>query len=336
MPRLQILQHKSYHPYNEKNKQRVREDEAKARVEELAREQKRIDTEAEARLSLLRRRAGSPSEEGEEDNLPSTSTSRAPEAGGSSLLEQHKKKKAREEKQAKKKRDRLDFDFPSEQRSGGKGKGKGREEERERERRDEGELGWEVGGHVNLFADAERDQSSFKAPPTAAEIAKKKKDQEKDPFTMYLGRPERETNPWYMDKEMRRYEDKETGEEAEERRERQRRKDARSKDRNDPLTSINTLLASHPSSHHRPSNNAPRNPHPASADPHAARKAREMSERERARALLANSKKSGSGGGGGGGWDATPSTMAGGRSWEENWERQKAKAGTRFYDAGRR
>jgi hypothetical protein len=30
MPRLQILQHKSYHPYLESNKQRVRDDEAKA------------------------------------------------------------------------------------------------------------------------------------------------------------------------------------------------------------------------------------------------------------------------------------------------------------------
>jgi hypothetical protein len=35
--------HKSYHPYLEKNKQRVREDEAKAAEAELAKEQKRVE-----------------------------------------------------------------------------------------------------------------------------------------------------------------------------------------------------------------------------------------------------------------------------------------------------
>lgn len=44
--RLSVLthrRHKSYHPYLEKNKQRVREDEARAAAEELQREQKRVD-----------------------------------------------------------------------------------------------------------------------------------------------------------------------------------------------------------------------------------------------------------------------------------------------------
>lgn len=53
MPRLQILHHKSYHPYNEKNKQKVREDEAKAAAEELAREQKRIDVVSILHFSSL-------------------------------------------------------------------------------------------------------------------------------------------------------------------------------------------------------------------------------------------------------------------------------------------
>jgi len=39
---------------------------------------------------------------------------------------------------------------------------------------------------------------------------------------MYLGRPERETKPWYTNREMRRVEDMEIGEEAEERRARDR------------------------------------------------------------------------------------------------------------------
>lgn len=41
--RLSHRRHKSYHPYLEKNKQRVREDEARAAAEELQREQKRVD-----------------------------------------------------------------------------------------------------------------------------------------------------------------------------------------------------------------------------------------------------------------------------------------------------
>jgi hypothetical protein len=38
-----IDSHKSYHPYNEKNKARVREDEARAAEAELAKEQKRVE-----------------------------------------------------------------------------------------------------------------------------------------------------------------------------------------------------------------------------------------------------------------------------------------------------
>lgn len=38
------LSHKSYHPYNEKNKARVREDEARARAEEEKAQQRAIET----------------------------------------------------------------------------------------------------------------------------------------------------------------------------------------------------------------------------------------------------------------------------------------------------
>lgn len=43
MPRLQILQHKSYHPYLESNKQRVRDDEAKAAALEAEEERAALD-----------------------------------------------------------------------------------------------------------------------------------------------------------------------------------------------------------------------------------------------------------------------------------------------------
>lgn len=52
--------------------------------------------------------------------------------------------------------------------------------------------------------------------PTAAELEKRKAEQEADKFTMYLGRPERETKPWYTDRDLRHVEEK--GDQAEYRR----------------------------------------------------------------------------------------------------------------------
>ncbi|WVN85401.1 uncharacterized protein L203_100547 [Cryptococcus depauperatus CBS 7841] len=314
MPRLQILQHKSYHPYLEKNKQRVREDEARAREEELAIEQKRINNEAENRLNLLRRRANSPTFQ-EDDNLPSTSAHRDDRV--SSLLERHHKQKAREERKERKQKERLDFDFPSETMRRNKGK--------EREQSNHDDIDWTQDGHINLFADVERENAARDPSTTVAELAKVKKDQEKDPFTVYLARPDRETKPWYTDKEMRQFKDRELGEEAEGRRARDRRKDARSKIRNDPLTDINSQLSSHPSktSHRRVSSHNPPPP-----DPQTARKAREQSERQRALALIAKSKQTI-----GSAWDSTPSTVSGGGTWAEDFERAKDKAGRRFYQS---
>lgn len=137
---------------------------------------------------------------------------------------------------------------------------------------------------------------------------------------MYLGRPERETKPWYADKELKRVEEKETGEEAEERRARERRKDIRSKERNDPLTTVNALLSTRPTQpvrRHPPSTTTP-------SDPASARIKREQSERERALALIAKSKAPARV------WD-TPSSVGGGRSWAEDLERQKDRAGRRFW-----
>ncbi|WVQ70881.1 hypothetical protein IAR50_000406 [Cryptococcus sp. DSM 104548] len=304
MPRLQILQHKSYHPYLEKNKQRVREDEARARAEEQEQEQNRVDAESQERLKALRRRAGSPTIL-QEDELPSTSSRRYDEAS-SSLLERHKEKKAKEEKRERKKKERLDFDFPSE--TARRAKGKERSEV-------EDDVQWEKDGHFNLFADVERDEANRHPAPSLADIAKKKKDQEKDPFTVYLARPDKETKPWYTDKDMKRYDEKEVGEDAEFRRARDRRKDARSKDRNDPLTSINSLLSSH--SHPQPSHHKPSN---------SFSKTKGMSERERALALLSKGQPNPSYSE----WGDTPSTISG-RTWADDFERQKERAGRRYH-----
>ncbi|KAL0252526.1 hypothetical protein I308_101918 [Cryptococcus tetragattii IND107] len=315
MPRLQILQHKSYHPYLEKNKERVRQDEARAREEELAKEQQRLDNEAEHRLTLLRRRANSPTiHDQQEEDLPSTS-SRYADDSASTLLEKHRQKKLKEEKRERKKRERLDFDFPS-------------QSDRKREKSDiVDHADLQEGGHFNFFAQFEK-ELNHKPELTLAEVAKKKKEQEKDPFTVYLSRPERETNPWYTDPDMRRYEEKEVGEEAEVRRDRERRKDARAKNRNDPLTNIDALFASHSSA----SRNGTSISKSVSLNSSFARNSTKgnanQSERQRALAMLAKSKPRVEN------WMDTPSTAySGSRNWADDWERAKDQAGRRFFDS---
>ena len=106
--------------------------------------------EAEARLNVLRKRAGSPEEN---DNLPSTSSAPA----GDSLVERHRKEKARQEKRERRQKERLDFDFPTDAAR--------RESKQNAAAPLEEEVGgdggrWETNGHVNLFADLERKVSS--------------------------------------------------------------------------------------------------------------------------------------------------------------------------------
>ncbi|OWZ62190.1 hypothetical protein AYX14_06202 [Cryptococcus neoformans] len=313
MPRLQILQHKSYHPYLEKNKERVRQDEARALEEEIAKEQKRLDNEAEHRLTLLRRRANSPTiHDQQEEDLPSTSSRYAVDSAPN-LVEKHRQKKIKNEKRERKKRERLDFDFPS-------------QSDRRREKSDVTDHAYlQEGGHFNFFAQFEKGESSHKPELTLAELAKKKKDQEKDPFTVYLSRPERETNPWYTDRDMKRYEEKEVGEEAEARRDRERRKDARAKSRNDPLTNIDALLASNASASRKGASIS------KSASLSSARNSTKgdvnQSERQRALAMLAKSKPRVDN------WTDTPSTAySGSHNWADDWERAKDQAGRRFFD----
>lgn len=126
------------------------------------------------RLTELRRRAGSPSaqipqaDEAEDDNLPSTSTTR--DVTTNSLLEKHRKQKLREEKKERKQRDRLDFEFPSETARRDKGKGKGKESSTQQGRGNElagiaraeqeeevyKDRSWDDHGHINFFLDVEQ------------------------------------------------------------------------------------------------------------------------------------------------------------------------------------
>lgn len=244
-------------------------------------------------------------------------------------MENHRQKKIKDEKRERKKRERLDFDFPS-------------QSDRRREKSDVTDhADLQEGGHFNFFAQFEKgvrsmvgcmehslhksQESSHKPELTLAELAKKKKDQEKDPFTVYLSRPERETNPWYTDRDMKRYEEKEVGEEAEARRDRERRKDARAKSRNDPLANIDALLASNSSASRKGASIS------KSASLSSARNSTKgdvnQSERQRALAMLAKSKQRVDN------WTDTPSTAySGSHNWADDWERAKDQAGRRFFD----
>ncbi|BEJ14333.1 hypothetical protein CspHIS471_0401000 [Cutaneotrichosporon sp. HIS471] len=294
MPRLQILQHKSYHPYSEKNKQRVRKDEAKARAEEDQRQQEAIEAASEERLNALRRRAGTP-----EENLTIT--------GESSLLSRHRREKEKRERceRKDKERTRLDFDWPE-------------KEARKRAREDDrfisgGQLDddrFVTEGHVNFWADLESGKESALVQPSMQDAATRKAAQEADKLTMYLERPDRETRPWYADKELRHVEER--GEEAVRRQARDRRIEAKAKVSQDPLTAINKKLSTQLRPTPRvPAHTAARRP------PHA------QSERERALAMLAK-REGGSGRAGG----ETPQSTH--RSWADDFEREKDRAGQRY------
>ncbi|ORX93947.1 hypothetical protein K493DRAFT_352937 [Basidiobolus meristosporus CBS 931.73] len=71
MPQLHILQHKSWHVYNQENRDRVSRDEEKARQEEEEKEKKIVKAESEHRLALLRKKA--------QERLQSTAGGNTPE-----------------------------------------------------------------------------------------------------------------------------------------------------------------------------------------------------------------------------------------------------------------
>ncbi|KZT00356.1 uncharacterized protein LAESUDRAFT_739671 [Laetiporus sulphureus 93-53] len=58
MGKLNIAHHKSYHPYRRDNIERVRRDEEEARLQEAVQEGKMMLADSEARIDLLRQRAG--------------------------------------------------------------------------------------------------------------------------------------------------------------------------------------------------------------------------------------------------------------------------------------
>ncbi|KAK0456572.1 hypothetical protein EV421DRAFT_1895789 [Armillaria borealis] len=239
MGKLNIAHHKSYHPYRRDNIERVRRDEEEAREKE-AREEGRMMlaasllSDSEARIDLLRERAGAAS---------------------------HPKKKGRDDdmKQLEAAKESLPTS----------------------------------GGHINFFEDLEQN-----AIITAVRSTKKAEPKETEKGVP-LAPPAKDLRPWYSERNRDRN-NAEVDEAVEER----RKRDTARKSIHDPLTSITHQLASKSSS--SSSSSSRQRPRPASAPGQppevSARITRELSERERALALIRRKKKG----------SETPSTVHGG------------------------
>ncbi|KAJ9100626.1 hypothetical protein QFC21_003670 [Naganishia friedmannii] len=291
MPRLQILQHKSYHPYLETNKQRVRDDEAKAAA--LEAEEERTALNQACRSSIL----------------PHYGTS----VDSSALLAAQRSEKIKAERRDEKKR--LEYDWPKEE-----------EKKRNRERRKESASGnaslerkqdkAAAGGHINFWDGLEKPGKPKKTPD---EI------QADDPTTMYLDRPLRETKPWYTDALLRGYDEREDDAERREKRDRAkyvscesrptssqsiladhlpfavyitlRRKEEDRKRGDDPMTHVQAALSStdtraQPRQQQNRYHQASRPSIPGNMDPLlAARTSRESAERARALALISSARR---------------------------------------------
>ncbi len=166
----------------------------------------------------------------------------------SSLISTHRSAVHRTER--KDDRKKLEFDWPTKEKEKefkAKRRDKGKEK---RDARDEEQNEMELGdkGHINFWDGIEKEvspnythhfhifrtvqtdkrlpklQSALTSTSTTKPKPKPTPDeiQDDDPTTMYLHRPERETKPWYTDPELRRYEDRQEGEDAQAKKERRR------------------------------------------------------------------------------------------------------------------
>ncbi|TCD61153.1 hypothetical protein EIP91_008833 [Steccherinum ochraceum] len=86
MGKLNIAHHKSYHPYRRDNIEKVRRDEEEARLKEAAEEGRLMLADSEARIDLLRHRAGLGfAKTSKQRDVDTNEAAHQPEAGPSSL-----------------------------------------------------------------------------------------------------------------------------------------------------------------------------------------------------------------------------------------------------------
>ncbi|RPD53691.1 hypothetical protein L226DRAFT_502299 [Lentinus tigrinus ALCF2SS1-7] len=290
MGKLNIAHHKSYHPYRRDNIERVRRDEEEARTREAVEEGRMLLADSEARMDLLRQRAGLGTKaQGKHDR----DRDRDGEDDVERAISQRDAATAEEEKAST--------------HTAGPSTLTG------------------TTGHINLFEDLERQgsmalmpvRSTKKGPPAASESEK----------GVALAPSAKDLNPWYSDRDHERTREREAGEDK-------RLRDLARKSVHDPLTSINSQLASRdrpssssssfrrpgprpgPSSQPPPrssvtvSANSSSAPAPAAPGPRASteRLTRESAERQRALELIRRKKMME----GGGSEPSTPSTVRGG------------------------
>ncbi|TFK81345.1 hypothetical protein K466DRAFT_502299 [Polyporus arcularius HHB13444] len=283
MGKLNIAHHKSYHPYRRDNIERVRKDEEEARQKEAVEEGRMMLADSEARMDLLRQRAGLAG--------PGSKGKRVKERDGEDL---ERAVAERDAAAAAAATETPAIAGPSSLTT--------------------------TSGHINLFEDLERQTTvhmpvrstknqNLKGPAGAAAAAESEKG-------VPLAPSAKDLNPWYSDKDRERT-FKETDDDR-------RIRDLARKSVHDPLTSINTQLASRDRSSvpsfasfssrsrgrgpapSRPPRAPPSQPEPrAPPPPSTERQTRESAERQRALELIRRKKREMAG-------SETPSTVRGG------------------------
>jgi hypothetical protein len=177
---LHLQHHKSYHPYNKDNIERVRKDEEIARLKEEGKEHQALLAEAEARLEALKRQKGRSSAI-EGDRLKAAEREIDGHKGALTSFDQ----KEREKIGLLAGPSRLDSSKDTlVDRSGHINFWAGQEKKRQRSAGEEASSGKRKGN------------SEYEAEKSA----EKQKWEEQN--TMYLGKPAKDMNPWYQDKDL--------------------------------------------------------------------------------------------------------------------------------------
>ncbi|KAH8926433.1 hypothetical protein BT69DRAFT_1278852 [Atractiella rhizophila] len=171
MGKLNILHHKSYHPYKRENVERVRRDEEAARLQEEISEGRRSLADSEARLSILR----------EEKRSKEKGQRKQDEREAERRLERQLAGKPEPEKEEE---------------------GKARIVSFEKGGNDEGGL-YDKDGHMNFWASSEATTSSLLGKGPNKEKERSAKEEWEEKHTMYLGRPGDSTKtPWYSSSDL--------------------------------------------------------------------------------------------------------------------------------------
>ncbi|KAH9918570.1 uncharacterized protein BXZ73DRAFT_52910 [Epithele typhae] len=262
MGKLNIAHHKSYHPYRRDNIERVRRDEEEAQLKEAAEDGRIMLADSEARMELLRQRAG---------------VKRVRAHDGSDLEDALQKQRDEQERGLEK--DGVPEAGPSSLTN--------------------------AKGHINLFEDIERSEMTLSIPVRSTKRRSNDPDGKEETEKGFPLAPlAKDLNPWYSDRGHERNRELDGD---------KQRRDLARKSTHDPLTSINTQLASRhdpPSRSRYPASSRPASQGPippgqgAKADV-TERLTRESSERQRAAELIRRKKREAAG-------SETPSTVHGG------------------------